>query len=62
VDDTLVQYDVERCTTEKLEGVLNDIADDGHEVYLTQYVGGRDWVVISSRRVRGSVAVSTVRA
>lgn len=37
-------WDVTRVTTEKLADELNDLA---WEVYQLQYIGGRDWILIS---------------
>lgn len=41
----LIQYDVKRTTTDKLEEVLN--AYDGWDVMQITHVGGRDWLVIA---------------
>lgn len=44
-------YRVERCTTDKLDLELNSYNSPGdttfYEIVQIQYVGGRDWVVIS---------------
>lgn len=41
----LVQYDVKKVTTDKLEEALNDY--DGWDIEQTTHVGGRDWVIIA---------------
>lgn len=47
----LVEHAVERATTEKLEALLNDVAEKGRRVIHIEHVGGRDWVVVSARPV-----------
>lgn len=42
----LVQYDVKRTTTDKLEEILNAYSE-GWTVHRIQHVGGRDWVVVA---------------
>lgn len=41
-------WDVARTTTDKLAEELNDIVWEIHQI---QYVGGRDWVIISRQQV-----------
>lgn len=35
-----------RCTTEKLEHHLNRVQAGGDVVFATQYMGGRDWLLV----------------
>lgn len=46
---TVRDWAMDKPTTEKLEATLNDISDSGRTVYHMQYIGGRDWVVVSFR-------------
>lgn len=50
-----VEWRVDRTTTEKLSQTLNELVDMGRGVTQTQWVGGRDWVVLSIRELEGAV-------
>lgn len=54
--NSFVEWRVDRTTTEKLAQVLNELVDMDRAVTQTQYVGGRDWVVLSTREVEGALA------
>lgn len=43
----VTQFDVLKCTTQQLEDMLNGYSD-GWDIRQIQYVGGRDWVVITT--------------
>lgn len=49
-----VEWRVDRTTTNELAHTLNEITDMGRRITLTQYVGGRDWVVLSTRELEGA--------
>lgn len=44
-------HNVDRCTTETLLKALNTATRAGCTVELIQWVGGRDWVVITYQDV-----------
>lgn len=41
------QFEVIKTTTERLSDNLNEVARDGRRVHAVQWVGGRDWIIIS---------------
>lgn len=41
-----MKHYVEKTTTDKLEDVLNNLAERGYPVLEIQWTGGRDWVLI----------------
>lgn len=45
------EWAVQKSTTDKLEGDLNAVSAAHREVEQIQYIGGRDWVVVSCREV-----------
>lgn len=54
VEHQYVEWRVDKTTTERLSHILNELADMGRVVALTQFVGGRDWVVLSTRALEGA--------
>lgn len=46
---TVRDWAVEKPTTDKLEAALNDVSDCGRTVFHLEFIGGRDWVVVSFR-------------
>lgn len=48
------EWRVDRTTTEKLAQILNELVDMGRSVEQTEFVGGRDWVVLSTRELQGA--------
>lgn len=52
-----LEYQVARATSDKLQNVLNSLAEDGQELVSAHFQGGRDWTVISRRvSVTGQLA------
>ena len=49
-----LEWRVDRATTDKLAQVLNEVEDMGRVITQTQYCGGRDWVVLSTRELEGA--------
>lgn len=49
-----VEWRVDRTTTNELAHTLNELVDMGRGITLTQYVGGRDWVILSTRELEGA--------
>lgn len=46
---TVRDWAVDKPTTDKLEAALNDISDCGRTVFHMEFVGSRDWIVVSFR-------------
>ena len=53
----LLEWAVEKSTTEKLQSALNEASEAGREVEQIEYMGGRDWIVISYRELQSSQRV-----
>lgn len=54
VEQAYVEWRVDRTTTERLAHILNELVDMGRVICQTQFVGGRDWVVLSTRALEGA--------
>lgn len=46
-----MEWAVDKTTTDKLQATLNYASECGREIEKIQFVGGRDWVVVSLREL-----------
>lgn len=57
-NNAYVEWRVDRTTTNELAHTLNELVDMGRAITQTEYVGGRDWVVLSTRHLEPEGASS----